>query len=283
MASPGFAQLGPILDPGVHFAFPGMNDARGRDAVVHAHDVLFGAFDSRAVSLLRSWRTASAQAVEWTLSGSQARPWMGVAPTNKTVAIRGLTLLWTKDDGSLTDVHAYFDVAVVKAQLGAGPKELAGVAASPAPAGTSAQVFEQNGLPEEKDNVTAARSWLDALEGGNLTAYEAAVSDDFSVVTAERPQSARGKEEARAYFKTMHKAIGQLDTTIDNDWGIGKFAIVEYDIAGEQIGPIGWVPARRNKVVRMHVVDAIEFRDRKIVNVWRYDNPQEIIEGSPGP
>ena len=260
-----------------------MNDARGRDDVVHAHEVLFGAFDSRSMSLVRSWRTASAQALEWTLTGTQTRAWMGVAPTNKSVAIKGLTLLWTKDDGSITDVHVYFDVAVAKAQLGAGPKELAGVPAPPPAAAGATEIFEQSGLPEEKEHVAATRSWLDALEGGGLAAYEAAVADDVAVVTAERPQPPRGKEEVRAYFKAMHKAIGQLDTTIDNDWGIGKFAIVEYEITGEQLGPLGWVPAHRNKVVRLHLVDVVEFRVGKIVNVWRYDNPEEIIEGSRGP
>ena len=52
----------------------------------------------------------------------------------------------------------------------------------------------------------------------------------------------------------MHKAIGQLDTTVDNAWGVGRFAVVEYTIAGEQVAPLGWVPAQRDKVIRLDTV-----------------------------
>src|SRR5580693_250622 len=40
LGSPGFAQLGPLLDEDAHFSFPGADDARGRTQVVHAHDGL---------------------------------------------------------------------------------------------------------------------------------------------------------------------------------------------------------------------------------------------------
>jgi hypothetical protein len=285
LASPGFAQLGSLLDDDAHLATPGRDDAHGRDAVVRVHDVLFGAFDSRSASMSRVWRTDSTQAVEWTMTGVQARDWMGVAATHKPVAFGGLTLLWTKDDGSVTDVHVYFDVAVVKAQLGVGPKELVSVAATmPArPASAAPRIFEQTGFAEEKIGLALVRAELDALENNNEAAYVAAVTDDVEVYTLERAQPRRGKDDIRAYFKAMHKAIGQLDTTIDNAWGIAHFAVVEYEIAGEQLGPIGWIAARRDKVVRLHVADLIEIRDAKIARVWRYDNPAEITASSPGP
>jgi ketosteroid isomerase-like protein len=277
LASPGFSQLGPSLDSGAHFAFPGLSDARGREAVVHAHETLFGAFDARAIAVSRVWRTDSTQALEWTFGGTQARDWMGVAATGRTVAFKGLTLLWTKDDGSISDVHVYFDVATVKAQLGAGPKELAGLPAPAAPSAEAApQALEQSGSPAEADNVGLARAWLDALEKNDLAGYEAAVTDDVEVVTPEREQPLRGKGDVRAYFKSIHKAIAQLDTTTDNAWGIGNFAIIEYDVAGEQMAAIGWVPAHHDKVVRLHVVDVLEVRDHKIARVARYDNPEEI-------
>jgi hypothetical protein len=62
------------------------------------------------------------------------------------------------------------------------------------------------------------------------------------------------------------------------EWGVGKFAIVEYSIAGEQIGPIQWIPAQRDKVVRFELVDICELRDGKIARVWRYDNPGQVLD-----
>ncbi len=319
LASPQFADLSPMLDIGVHMAFPGMSDARGRDATVQAHEVLFGALDAREVEISRMWRTKDTQALEWTLSGTQVRAWFGVPPTHKNVVLHGVTLLWTRDNGAIIDVHVYFDVATVRAQLGVGPDgapaaALHGVAPSsraqlgvgpdgapaaaplgvpsssssdlaallPAsPARGAPVVFEQTGTTEERDNLTRVRAALDALEANDPAAYEASMADDAQVFTLESDNPIRGKAGATAYFRAMHKGLGQLDSTIDNAWAVAQFVILEYDLSGEQVGPLGWVPARRGKVVRIHIVDVIEMRQGKFANVWRYDNPGEILADAP--
>jgi ketosteroid isomerase-like protein len=282
LASPGFSLLGARLDADVHFAFPGMGDARGKDAVVHAHDVLLGAFDQRTVVTSRVWRTASEQTLEWVMSGVQARDWMGVPATHKPVVIKGLSLLWTKDDGSISEAHVYFDVATVKAQLGVGPKELLALPApSMPPAGQAPQIFERTRSPDEDRVVAVARASLDALERTDEAAYLGTMADGVVVETAERAAPMHGKDELRAYFRSIHKAVGQLDTTVDNTWGVAQFAVVEYSLSGEQLGAIGWVPAQRDKVMRLNVVDVTEVRDGKIAHVWRFDNPAQIA--TPGP
>jgi ketosteroid isomerase-like protein len=273
LGSPSFAKLAPLIDDEAHFSFPGMDDAHGRDPVVHAHDVLLGVFDQRKFVATRVWRTASEQTIAWTMTGVQARDWMRVPASQKPVVIDGLSLVWTKDDGSIADVHVYFDVAAVKAQLGAGPKGL--VAFTPAaPPAAPPQFIDQNG--KDQDNVGVVRTELDALEN-NEGAYLNALTDDVEVHTLERPDAARGKEEAKAYYKAMHKAIAQLDTTLVNSWGISTFAVVEYTIAGEQVAPLGWVPTQKDAVIRLHAVDVAELRDGRVARVWRYDNPSEIL------
>ena len=279
LASPGFAALGPKLDSDAHFQFPGAADARAREGVVQAHDKLLGAFDNRAVVVSRVWRTANEQTVEWTLTGVQAKDWMGVAPTKKPVVIRGISLLWTKDDGSITDVHVVFDAALVKAQLGVGPKELLGSPPPAVPSGAP-QVFDQASTPEEAGNVAIVRGWLDALESGNEAAYLAAATDDVTVETSERFQSVHGKDDLRAYFKMLRKAIGQLDTTVDNAWGVGTFVVVEYTVAGEQLGSLGWVQPQRDKVFRLDKIGVAELSGGKISHVWKYDNLGQVTSAS---
>lgn len=274
------AGLAPLLAGDSRFAFPGVPDARGKDAVVKAHQTLFGPFEKRTVTITRLLRTDSAQAVEWTMTGVQAHEWMGAPATNRPVAFRGLTLLFTKDDGTISDAHAYFDVAVVKTQLGLGPKELAALVPTPAPTGPPL-VVEAAHTPEEASNVTAARAALDALEKNDEAAYLATMTDDVVVETLERPQPMRGRDDEKAYFKFIHRAVGQLDTTLDNSLAAGKFAVVEYFLAGEQLGPLGWLPAQRDKVIRLQIADVIEIRDGKIAHVWRYDNPSQIAGAGP--
>jgi hypothetical protein len=272
-----FAALGGLFDDDAHFAFPGREDARGRDAVIREHGALFGPFEQRHLVLSRVWRTADVQIAEWTMAGVQAHAWMGVAATQRSITFKGLTLLWTKDDGIISDCHVYFDVAVVKALLGAGPKELSGLVAPSLPSGP-VQYIDQTG--HEQDNVAIVRTALDALES-NESAYVDLRMEDVELNTLEHADPARGKDEARARFKALHKSIAQLDTTMLNGWAVAQFGIVEYTIDGEQRGPLAWIPTQRDQVVRLHLVDVNEMRDGKISRVWRYDNPGEIM--SPGP
>ncbi|HLZ09841.1 MAG TPA: nuclear transport factor 2 family protein, partial [Chloroflexota bacterium] len=99
LGSQDFAPLGPLLHEQAHFAFAGKGDAHGRDRVVKAHEALFGPFGQRKFTLSRIWLTDSAQALEWTMSAVHANEWRGVKATEKSVSTKGVTLLWTNDDG----------------------------------------------------------------------------------------------------------------------------------------------------------------------------------------
>ncbi len=280
LASPGMALLGPRLTADARFQFPGVADARGKEAVLKAHDGLLGAFDARATAVARVWHTENAHAVEWTMSGVQNRDWMGVTATHRPVVLRAIALLWTKDDGTITDVHAIFDVAAVKAQLGAGPRELAALPV-PAMAAGAPQSVDQARTMDEAATVELARSWVNTLERPDDAAFLAAVADDVQIESPERAAPMRGKDELKAYFKALHKAVGQVDAIIENAWGFDRTAVVEYTLNGEQLGAYGWVPAQRDRVLRLHVVDVIQTQGGKVAHVWRYEDPAEAMTPAP--
>src|SRR5262249_8776485 len=148
-------------------------DTRGRDRVVGAHNALFGAFEQRSFALSRVLRTDRSQSLEWTFSGVDSR-------VQKPVAVKGVTLLWTNDDGSLSDVHLYFDPALVKAQLGVGPPELQTLPRPPISSGAP-QVLEQGGTPEETANVALVRAMLKALEDNRESAFLSTLANDVEV------------------------------------------------------------------------------------------------------
>jgi hypothetical protein len=280
-----FADLAPLLNTDLAgFTSPGMPPAHEPKAIVAAHDKLFGAFDDRKMVLARVWRTPAEQTLEWVMSGTQNRDWNGVTATHKPVIFKGVTLLWTKDDGTIIDIHVYLDVALVKAQLGIGPKELLGSPQPTLPSGAP-QVLEQatTSSVEDDKNVGVVKAALDAIENNKEPVFLGTMTDDLQIETLEHSggplfNPLHGKTDAKAYYEAMHKAIGQLDTTIISAWGIAPYAIVEYSIAGEQLGPIGWIPAKRDNVVRFEVVDLCEIRDGKMAHVWRYDSPGEMLE-----
>lgn len=269
LASPGFAELGKLLDDDAHFAFAGYKDVKGRDNVVKAHEALFGAFGDRTIVATRVFLTDAAQAIEWTLGGTHKQ-------SAKPVVIKGLTLLWTRDDGSISNVHVYFDEAVVQSQLGAGPKALA---ALPTPAMPSGQheTIEQSNSPEETANLVPVHATLDALESGDENVFASNMTDDVEVTTLEASEPRKGKAEARNYFRALRKSIGNLDTSIDNIWAVGNYVVVEYHLVGEQRGPIAWVPTQKDTLIKMFIVDVMEIQTGKIARVWRYSNPSQIV------
>jgi ketosteroid isomerase-like protein len=274
LSSPSLAKVGPMFEEMGHIAF-GRKDARGRDRVQQVHERLFGSFDDRKSFVTRVWRTNDMQMVEWILSGTQSREWLGVPPTQRPVVIRGMTVLSTQDDGTLTDAHIYFNVAVVKAELGIGPKELQDyVATLPAPVALQAKpvAVDQAGSPTEKQNVIVIRASLDALEQNKEADYLDAFADAVQIETPGHAKTQK-KEDVRSYYRMMRRAIGQLDTTILSIRGIVDFVIVEYTISGEQYAPVGYVPVPPDHEARLDIVDVVEMHDGKIAHVWRYDGP----------
>lgn len=269
LATPGCAGLASALDEDAHFAFAGYRDVRGRDLVVRAHDALLGAFDQRKLVATRVFLTDASQVIEWTLSGVHKE-------SAKPVRFRGVTLLWTKDDGAISDVHLYYDDAAVKAEVGAGPKGLTTLPLPDAPTGERVE-YEQAGTPDEQSALGVFTKHLEALESENVTSFLGTMKDDVEITTLESLTPSRGKAAAAAYYKMLHKAIGQLDTAIDNALAAGPFVAVEYHVVGEQKAAIGWVPAQKNTLVKLYVVDVAEIRSGAIARVWRYENPSQIL------
>lgn len=279
VASTDLASLAAHLDADARLFFPGVMDVRGREAVVRGHELLFGAFVDRRVAVRRVLRTSTTQLVQWTFGGTQTADWFDVTATHEAATFDGLAVLSTMDDGTISDVHLYFDVASVKAQLGKGPKPLASLTPPPWPE-VPTQVVEQNGSPDEMRNTAVVRGWLDALDALDRPAYGNSLSEDVEVSAPEAPPS-RGREAALRYYDVVHDEMAELETRIDAIWAAGDFVGLEYTMSGEQIAPIGWVPPALDRVVRLQIADIVELRDGRIARVWRYDNLAQANE--PGP
>jgi steroid delta-isomerase-like uncharacterized protein len=270
LTSPTFELLGSLLAEDVHFAF-GEKDTRGRERVVAAHVELFGAFDNRQIVPRRILRTDLSQSIEWTLTGIHKGRWAGLPATGKPVTFQGVTLLWTNDDGSISDIHVYLDVAVVKGQLGAGPAQLQRLGLPSVPKGPP-EIVEREGTPLETSNLAVVRGALDALENNNEPVFLSSFAADIDVFTLDHQRPVHGKDPLERMFNTLHKSIGDLDTVVQNAWGAQQYVLVEYAIAGLQLAPIARTPFVPNRLLSTRLADIAEVRDGKIARIWRYDD-----------
>ena len=276
LSSPGFVDLGAIVDDQARIAL-GARNTHGRERVLKDHDDVFGAFDQRHFVTNRVWLTDStrpldSQALEWTMTGIHARPFLGLAPSNKPVVIKGLTLLWTNDSGIISDLHVYFDEELIRAQLGGGPADLQKLPTLPADA-EAHQTYERTGAPQEATNVALVRAMIQALEDGQETSFLATFDDKIEISSLDHTEPARGKIAAHQYFQTMRGSIRHLDTVIQNAWGVGSFAVVEYAITGLQQAPIPRTPFAAGRPLHTQFVDIAEIKDGRMTHIWRYADP----------
>jgi hypothetical protein len=276
LSSPGFVDLGAIVDDEARIAV-GARNTHGRERVLKDHDDVFGAFDQRHFVTNRVWLTDStrpldSQTLEWTMTGIHARPFLGVAPTHKPVVIRGLTLLWTSDSGIISDLHVYFDEELVRAQLGGGPADLQKLR-TPLVDAEAHQTYERNGAAQEATNVALVRTMIQALEDDKESIFLSTMDDQVEVDMLDHAEPSRGKIAARQYFQTMRSSIRHLDTVIQNAWGVGAFAVVEYAITGLQQAPLPRIPFAAGRPLHTQFVDIAEIKDGRMAHIWRYADP----------
>jgi steroid delta-isomerase-like uncharacterized protein len=269
LASPQCEKVASLLDEAAHFSFAGQ-ETLGPAAVVRHHADVFAAFAPRNFRVTRLWITASEQAIEWIMTGTQAGTWLGLPASARSVVIRGLSLVGTSDDGLIAEIRMYFDQAVVKGQLGVGPAELL---ALPPPAASDAPplVVEEPVADHDATNTGVMRMMLQDLEDKKESDFLATLADGIQVFTQDRAEPMTGKDAARGYYKTLHRAIRQLDTVIENAWDVGQFAVVEYSITGVQRGPLGRIQLVPDRALNLRFTDIAELHDGKITRIWRYD------------
>lgn len=268
LSSPHCERLAPLLDEAAHFWFAG-RETLGPAAVVGQHADVFGAFAQRQFKATRLLLAASAQAIEWTMTGTQTLPWQGLPASGKPVVIEGLSLVSTSDAGLITDLRMYFDQAVVKAQLGVGPAELLALPAPPVSAAPPL-VVEEPPSRHDAPNTGVMRTMLHDLEDNQEAAFLATLADGIEIFTPDRAQPMTGKEAARSYYRALHKALRQLDTVIENAWDVGQFAIVEYTITGMQRAAWNRIPLVPNRALNLRFADIAETHEGKVTRIWQY-------------
>ena len=115
LAAPGYAGLSVLLDEdSPHFTNAGKDDAYTRADIVAAHDKMFGGYEPRAFTATRVLITDSVQVIEWTLVATEKQ-------TQRQASVRGVSLLETKDDGTIRQEKVYFDKLVLDGKVPTAP------------------------------------------------------------------------------------------------------------------------------------------------------------------
>jgi predicted ester cyclase len=270
----GFAEAIPKLDVEGDLSFPGVPDATNREGAFKELAELFGPFSQRAFTVGREWDAPSVVITEWAMTGVQSGVFMGVAPAQKPVFIKGLGIFWFDQQGMIVNTHLFFDIGAVLAQVGKAPK---GIEAPlpPAPGATVPPAVMAAGSDDEKKNLATVNASWDAFEAKKETGYLAPLSNDIDVLRLDRAAPEHGKADRKKFFKWAAAGIASLSQTPTNAWAVGPFVIEEYTLEGVQSGPLTDAPSSGH-ALRLHYCDVDEFANGEVVKTWTYGNSLEL-------
>jgi predicted ester cyclase len=272
LAADDMKKMAEFIDPEADFSFPGMSDASNRDGMLKACGDLFSPFSNRKYAASRIWQIGEAAVVEWSMLAIQSGEFMNVRATGKPVGIHGLSLYFFNLNGLVNDIHVYFDIGAILAQLGAAPK---GVETPPLPPlAPTPEAFVAEGTPSDITMVNA--SW-DAFEAKNAAGYLAPMADDVEVFRFDRATPEHGKDARKKYFDWIARGLSSLSQTPLNAWSDGPFVIEEYYTGGVNSGKMTPDAPASGHAVRVHLVDIDEIREGKIKRIWTFGNSLELL------
>ena len=260
-----------FADGGVYWV-AGVPALKGREAIQSNVDSSGKAFPDMKLTPWRTWQKDDVIAVEWVFNGTNSGDWMGMKATNKPVGVHAISLFWMNPDGSVKEVHEYWDGRTLMGQLGATKEKVRAVAAAPAGA---PEMHVSAGTPDEAKNVDATKAMYVAFEKKAEADFVNAMTDGTEYDDYTRPATSKGKAEAKQFFGAFTKAFPDLKITPVFVMAVGDTVIAEAQTTGTNTGKfMGKAPTK--KALDVKGVDVFQFKDGKVVRGWSYSNGMEV-------
>ena len=263
--SANFAEDGLVM-------FPGMPEAKGRDAIAKAHQGFADGFADLKIGWTRTFTKGNVIVSEWVAAGTNSKDMMGVKASNKPVGLNGATVTWFNDDGLIKEMHLYVDTVTMMGQVGAMKQKVRAVAALPA----STDAKNSKGGGDEDKNLELAKGTYAALDAKKEADFLATVDDAAEYDDFTQPTTFKGKADAKKFFQMWTKAIPDQKNAITNQWAFEDYVVTEFNTTGTQKGPIGPIKAT-GKPVNLHGVDIMKFANGKMVHGATYANGSELM------
>jgi steroid delta-isomerase-like uncharacterized protein len=186
----------------------------------------------------------------------------------------GVDVFWFTPEGQIKEQHSYVDSGTMMSQIGVSKQKARPVPTLPS---GKPEVFASTGAPEEQKNVDAANKMMAAFEKKSDADFLGGAADDIAWDDMTQPETMKGKDAGKKYFKMMTTAFPDAKVQTQNVWGVGDYVIVEATRTGTHKGALGPI-APTKKSLNMHGVDIIQFnKDGKIAKGWSYNNSVEMM------
>jgi steroid delta-isomerase-like uncharacterized protein len=248
-------------------------DSSGREAIAQSWQKLFDAFKDYTTAPSRVFVKGDVAVVEWAFNGTHTGDLWGIKASEKKVGAQGVDVLWFTPEGQIKEHHVYYDGGTILSQIGLSKQKARPV---PALAG-SPQVVTSSGAAEETKNVEVAKAMTTAMDAKKEADWLATMTDTLEWDDMSQPQTAKGKAEAKKYFKEFTTAFPDVKTTDANVWGVGDFVITETSWTGTHKATFFGIPATK-KSVTVKSLEIAQYKDGKLAKGWSYSNGADFMQ-----
>jgi len=250
----------------------GVPDSTGRDAIAADWQKRFDTIPNAKSMASRVFVKGDVVVVEWSWTGTHTTDLLGVKATEKPIGASGADVMWFAPDGLVKEQHTYVDMGTIMSQVGASKQK-----GRPVPTlATAPQMVIATSSADETKNTEAASKMFASFEKKSEADFVAAAADDISWDDMTQPETSKGKEAAKKYFKAMTTAFPDVKTTTTNAWGVGDFVIAEGTMTGTHKAAFFGIPATK-KQINLHGLDIIQFKDGKAIKGTSYGNGVEMM------
>jgi predicted ester cyclase len=212
-------------------------------------------------------------AVEWVMTGTQAKSWMGADASGKAVAVPVLSI-YTFDAHDLVAVeHTYFDEVGALVQIGAASHAMErGSVVTPA---DSPMIVGAKGGADEAANTALVAAAANALAQNNPDAVVAPYANDIEIWSSTRAKITKGKDAAKKEVVEFLKTFADVKVTVDA-WGAGPLVVDERQVEATNVGAYAGTPPTK-KGAAWQEASVSEVKDGKVVRMWNYVNRRDIF------
>ena len=252
----------------------GLGEAKGRDAIAAGFQGAFSAFPDYKIGVRKIFVKNDVLVQEWVITGTNQGEFNGARPTNKTIGIRGASVLTFTPEGLIKAERRYFDTSTVASQLGLMNAPARRVAALP---GGQPEWHIAKGSPEEDKLVEVAKAINRAFEKGSETDFLDVLSENVSWSNLAQPQDRNGKTSAKQFFGMFMTAFPDAKVSSKALFGVNGVVVSESSITATHAGALGPLKPTHQPVT-MHGLDIMVVKDGKVLSGTTYSNSFELLK-----
>lgn len=245
----------------------------GRAAIRAYYQAQFDAFADFEAATIRTFLAHDVAIVEWAWTGTHSGRLGALEPTWKRAGTAAVDVIWFSPDGLVRELHAYYDMATVLAQLGVSQAPARPIPNLPAIARTISSAHPGG---DHAKMLDVARTMFGAWASKREDDFVSHLALDHRWVDFTRRDAIVGRSASKKLFADWLAAFPDASSTTTNAWAIGQFVVAEGVFRGTQMGALAGIPAT-NRPVRVHGLEILRFDDGVIVEGWSYTNALEVL------